>query len=278
MIDFDGFVARSNILITGGSSGIGLALARQLRSMGGRVHIAARRPDVLEGAATEVNAYRPEVLSPVTTHVCDVTSDESVQRLFDGLARDHAMPEVVVNCAGATVPARFTDTPLQSFAQTMDVNFTGAVRVCAQAVPPMIDRGEGYVLNVGSLASIVSVYGMTAYCASKFALRGFTESLRSELKPHGVTASLLCPPDTDTPMLTAERALRPPETEALSGSLKIMTPESVASAAIVGMRAGKGIIIPGFEGKTTALLQRFAPSLLEWGADRIVLKARRGND
>ena len=272
----DTFVGRSDILITGGSSGIGLALARSFQSLGGRVHIAARRSDVVRSATEALNAGDRGSLHPVVGHECDVTSAESVGALFTGMEERGATPAIVVNCAGMTVPAYFTDTTDDDFQQTMDANFNGTVRVCARCVPAMIERGEGYIVNVGSLASIVSVFGMTAYCASKFAVRGFTESLRSEMKVHGVSVSLLCPPDTDTPMLTAERKLRPVETEALSGSVSVLSSDVVAAAALKGMRRGARIIVPGTEGKTTALLQQYAPGVVEWVSDRIVMKARQG--
>lgn len=271
---FDALVARSHVLVTGGSSGIGLALAGALARLGGHVHVAARRRPELDAATA---ALRPLARAgrTVTAHECDVGSAESVAKLFEELRARGAEPSVVVNSAGVTVPGYFTATSADDFDRIMRVNYMGTVLVAAQAVPGMIARREGWLLNVGSLASLIGVYGMSAYCASKFAVRGLTESLRSELKPHGIAVSLLCPPDTDTPMLAAERPLRPYETEALSASAGVLSAEAVADAAIRGMRRREAVIVPGLEAKATALAQRLVPGVAEGVADFIVRKARR---
>jgi 3-dehydrosphinganine reductase len=98
--------------------------------------------------------------------------------------------------------------------------------------------------------------------------------LRSELKPHGIVVSLLCPPDTDTPMLAAEAALMPRETAALSKTAGVISATVVARAAIRGMERGQALIVPGLEGRFTALAQRLVPGVVERISDRIVRAAR----
>ena len=137
----------------------------------------------------------------------------------------------------------------------------------------MIERGRGQILNVGSVASLLGVFGLSAYCASKFALRVFTESLRYELKAHGVWVSLLCPPDTETPMLAAEAALEPPATALLKARAGVMSADRVAAAALDGLRRRRPLIVPGLEAKSAVLARRWFPALVEKICDRVIRKA-----
>ena len=276
MPSLDALIRNRHILITGGSSGIGLALGTAFANLGGTIHIAARRQKALERALDVIEVASGPEVTP-TAHRCDVTDPAQVDALFDALADTGATPTIVVTAAGMTIPARFTDAPPEHFDQMMQANLGGTVSVARRAIPPMVEAGKGYFLAVGSLASIIPVFGMSAYCASKFAVRGFVESLRAEMKPHSIGVSLLCPPDTDTPMLEAERPLRPPETDALSSSAQILSAEVVAAEAIRGILKGRALIIPGSTARRTALAQRLAPKLVESISDGIVKKARRGD-
>jgi 3-dehydrosphinganine reductase len=263
-----------NALVTGGSSGIGLAIARELAARGAHVHIAARRAGVLAEACKEISRVRHQSAPPPVAHVCDVASERDVAELFAALGAQHAEPGILVNSAGVSLPGYFEAIPLEEFNRVMQINFTGTLHVLKQAVPLMRARGGGHILNVGSVASLIGVFGMTPYCASKFAVRGLSDSLRSELKPHGIVVSLLCPPDTDTPMLAFEARLKPRETEALSKSAGVISAAVVAKAAIRGMERGRALIVPGLEGRFTALAQRLMPGMVERISDRIVRAAR----
>jgi len=203
-----------------------------------------------------------------------VTDAVGVRELFERLRSERASPALVVNSAGRTVPGRFVDLDLEDFESTLDANYFGTLRVLQQAVPAMIERGEGYVLNVASVAALMGVYGMAPYSSAKFAVRGLTQTLRSELKWHGISVSLLCPPDTATPMLQAEVPLRPVETEALSPSDEAVSAEFVAEAAMRGWARGRAEILPGSTARLPAALARWSPGLLEWVMDRTVGRVR----
>lgn len=265
----------THALITGGSSGIGLAIGRELATRGAHVHLAARRAAELEAAAKQVAGARQAPDQLVVTHQCDVSSQADVAKLFAELLARNCEPGVIVNSAGVSLPGYFEAIPVEEFERVMQVNFMGTLHVLKQAVPLMMARGRGHILNIGSVASLIGVFGMTPYCASKFAVRGLTESLRSELKPHGITVSLLCPPDTDTPMLAAEAALKPRETEALSKTAGVVSAELVAKAAMRGLARRQATIVPGLEGQFTALAQRLVPGVVERISDRMVSRARR---
>jgi 3-dehydrosphinganine reductase len=265
----------AHALVTGGSSGIGRSIAAELARLGCHVHLVARRPDRLLQAVDLVAAQRCASTQRIVSHTCDVSSESDVTALFAHLRTQSEEPSIVINSAGATRPGYVDALPLSAFEQLMAVNYFGTINVLKAAVPGMKTRGEGHILNVASLAALVGVFGMSAYCGSKFAVRGLTESVRAELRPHGINVSLLCPPDTDTPMLAEEVTTRPPETAALSESAGTLSPDFVAAVAVRGLQRGQALIVPGFEGRVTALTQRLAPGLVERISARIVRKASR---
>lgn len=258
-------------LITGGSSGIGFALSLHLLKMGAIVHLVGRSVPRLNEAAQRLRDLIPgRSGQTVLTHSCDVADAMQVATLFSCLGADGAMPSIVVNSAGVTHPGRFVDQDEAQFRIAMDVNYWGTVHILQHAVPWMIQQGQGQILNVSSVAGILGVYGMTSYSASKFAVRGLSLALRSELKEHGINVSVLCPPDTDTPMLREEVPLRPAETEALSPSDQAVSAETVARSTMADWSRKKAIILPGASAKIPALLARFSPGLLEWLMDRTI--------
>ena len=277
---FAALVSRSHALVTGGSSGIGLEIARGLLTMGAQVHLVGRSEARLAEAKARLASDSPDrpaggTSAAVHVHACDVTDPAQVEALFATLRAHDGLPALIVNSAGKTHPGRFVDLDIADFEATLASNYYGTLHVLKQAVPALIERGEGYILNVGSVAGLMGVYGMTTYSSSKFAVRGLTQALRAELKWHGISVSLLCPPDTDTPMLQGELSLRPPETEALSPSSEAVTPEFVARVALRQWARGKAEILPGSTAWIPAAVARLSPRLLEWVMDQTVRKVRR---
>jgi 3-dehydrosphinganine reductase len=266
----DGRLQGTRALVTGGSSGIGLAIAADLAARGIAVHIAARDRTRLDAALRTFDGAGADV----RTHDCDVASAPDVAALFARLRADGAMPDIIVNSAGISCPGYFETLPLADFDRVMRVNYFGTLHVLKEAVPHLIALRRGWILNVASVAGLMGVFGMAPYAASKFAVRGLSETLRAELKPHGITVSLLCPPDTDTPMLQADVARQPVETTALSKAAGVLSAAEVARAALAGLARGRAIIVPGRDARLTTLLLRLAPGLVERLSDRIVRRAR----
>jgi len=157
------------------------------------------------------------------------------------------VPDVVINSAGIVRPGYIQELSPVTFRRLIEVNYLGTVYVTHAAVPGMIARGSGHIVNISSEGGFLGVGGYTAYCGSKFAVRGFSEALRVELKPAGVGVSVVFPPDTDTPQLAAEKPLRPKEVEILNGG-RVLSPESVAGAIIDGISRRRFLIIPSAEG------------------------------
>ena len=134
----------------------------------------------------------------------------------------------------------------------MDVNYFGTVYVTQALVPGMIKRHSGHIINISSMAGFMGVYGYTAYCGSKFAVRGFSDTLRSELKEYHVRVSVVFPPDMDTPGLIEENKYKPALTRRFEeDNGGIVKPEDVASSVINSAARGKYIICPGFSTAAT---------------------------
>ena len=134
-------------------------------------------------------------------------------------------------------PGYFEQIPLEVFEQTMMVNYFGSLYSIKAVLPnygSQIRRGN--IVLVSSGAGLIGIYGYSAYCPSKFALRGLAESLRGELKPKGIGITIVYPPDTDTPQLAAENKIKPPETKQITATAKTWSPQAVAQQILRGGR------------------------------------------
>jgi short-subunit dehydrogenase len=128
---------------------------------------------------------------------------------------------------------------------------------------------------VSSIAGFIGVFAMTSYSASKFGVIGFSEALRSELKPCGVNVSVLCPPDVSTPMLEKSNQIKPEEAKAISAGADIMTAEAVAKALLRSMAKDDFLVIPNSSGRFTNVMKRLFPGLTEWIVDGTIRKVQQ---
>jgi len=181
-------------LITGGSSGIGLALAKEITARGGNIAILARHADALEQAAAEIAACKVNADQKVYTLPADIVDYEALSAVLTKFKAEVGVPDIVINSAGVAHPGRFTALPLEIFHWMMDVNYFGTVNVLKLLLPEIQERHSGTVVNISSMAGFIGVYGYSAYGASKFAITGFSDVLRSELKPYGVQVSVVFSP------------------------------------------------------------------------------------
>lgn len=244
------------VLITGGTSGIGLALAKQLTTEGAHVFLIARDRQRLVSATNALSQLaKPE--QQVGFIRLDVTNYPKVLKKLSKWIDKYGAPDLLINSAGVAHPGYFHDLDPQIFHWMMDVNYFGTVNVTKVIIPHMMACRSGQVVNICSEAGFVGVFGYTAYGASKYAVRGFSDALRAEMKPYGIQLSIVFPPDTKTPQLEYEEQFKPPETKAISGNSKPMTPEKVASIVIRNIKRNRYMIIPGFEGKVFYRLTSF---------------------
>jgi hypothetical protein len=141
----------------------------------------------------------------------------------------------------------------------MDIDFFGTLNVTRL---PHLKASGGRIVNVGSMAGLVGVFGETAYCAAKYAVTGFSEALRLEVEPQGVTVQLVCPGQFDTPMVEELNTYRTPENRALVGAFETMPLDQVTREVLKGIDRGDPLIIPGRIMRLSWLAQRIAPGLL----------------
>lgn len=266
--DFTG----KNVFIVGGSSGIGLAAARQLAGRGAHITIFARRLEVLQEAATEIRSARVSSEQRIEYAQLDAADPAHVQEVMRAAVSELEAPDLLINCAGRAQPSYFQSISHEQLGETLQQNLATCWNTISTLLPSM-QEGGGYIVNTASLAGLIGVFGYTDYCAAKFAVVGFSEALRSELKRYDITVSVLCPPDTETPALAAENETKPPETQAISAGMRVLSADAVATALLRGVGRGQFLILPGASTRFGAAMKRFAPRLVEWVNDRAVARS-----
>ncbi|QKJ31516.1 SDR family oxidoreductase [Mucilaginibacter mali] len=173
------------ILVTGASSGLGQATATALVAAGHTVY----------GASRSAGKNKDVSFKPLTM---DVTDDASVSAAVDTIIKAEGKIDVLINNAGNGITGPLYAMPVEYAKKQFEVNFFGVVRVCSAVLPNMIEKGEGMVINVGSLAGLFGLPYQGLYSASKFAIEGYSESLRMELRSTGVKVTVLNPGDFKT--------------------------------------------------------------------------------
>jgi short-subunit dehydrogenase len=189
-------------VVTGASSGIGLATARALAGAGARLVLVSRSESRLRDAARDVSAAGAGDRLPLVVP-CDVSDPEAVLAMAARVRRDAGPPDVVVCNAGIGHWGPVVDLPVERIRAVMDVNFFGAVHCAKAFLPAMLDAGRGTLVFVSSGFGVLPFPNSAAYCASKHALNGFAGSLRAEVEPRGVDVLLALPGGTRTAFFDA---------------------------------------------------------------------------
>lgn len=182
-------------VVTGATRGIGRAIARALLERGGRVFICARDRTDVEGT---VPSLRSEHGDRVHGTSCDVRSYDDVRSLFSEVRQTFGTLDILVNNAGIGSHSYVEHMPVEEWNATIETNLSGVFHCCREALPLMKDNGGGYIINIGSLAGKHASAGSAAYCASKFALVGFSEALMQEVRYDHIRVSLVMPGSVNT--------------------------------------------------------------------------------
>ncbi|XP_078688547.1 3-dehydrosphinganine reductase-like [Branchiostoma floridae x Branchiostoma belcheri] len=240
----------SHVMVTGGSSGIGKAVAVEAVKQGALVTIIARNEQRLLQAKKEIEQHmRDKDRQKVLCISVDISKDFSAVEKAVQQAQEKLGPvDMLVNCAGTSFASRFEDIPVDEFKQQMEVNYYGTVHATRAVISTMKYRRRGRIVLVSSQAGQIGLYGFTAYSASKFALRGFAEALQMEVKPYNIYLTITFPPDTDTPGFQTEQTFKPKETKLISETAGLYQPDYVAKRILQDASVGTFLSYIGLDG------------------------------
>lgn len=250
------------VAITGGSSGIGKALAEQLLEMGAKVATCARNQDKLY----DLQLKYPS--SPLHCIVADVSNYNDCKMFVESTIKQFGGIDILINNAGISMRALLKDADISVFKKVMDINFFGTVYCTKLALDSIISR-KGTIVGVSSIAGYRGLPGRSGYSASKFAVNGWLEAIRTELLDEGVNVMWVCPGFTRSNIRNAALNSRS-ETQGESplDEGELMSPELCATHIINAIEKKKRTLILTFKGKQTVLVNKFFPG---W-ADRLTKK------
>jgi NAD(P)-dependent dehydrogenase (short-subunit alcohol dehydrogenase family) len=246
------------VIVTGGTSGIGLAAVKALRERGCTVYALSRHGDI----------------------PCDVTDEKSVQAAVEAVLKKEGRIDILVNCAGFGISGAGELTPLEMAKRQLDVNLFGTANMVNAVIPPMRRQGGGRIVNTGSVAGFVPIPFQTWYSASKAAVQSYTMAMANELRPFGITLAAVLPGDTKTGFTAArnkiddrsnlyqgriERSVQRMEQDEQNGVPAETVGALIAKVAL--KNRVKPLYIPGFSYNLVNVLIRILPSGL---ANRLI--------
>ncbi|HAL65853.1 MAG TPA: short chain dehydrogenase [Bacteroidales bacterium] len=248
------------VVITGASSGIGRALAQEYAKRGWCIALLARNLDKLLQLKNELSEKASKILCLST----DVSKEEDCKEAIKEIIATYGRIDVLINNAGVSMRALFKDVDLDVIRRLMDVNFWGTVYCTKYALPSLL-ANKGSVVGIVSIAAYIGLPGRTGYSASKFAIRGFLETLRTENLRTGLHVLVAAPGFTATNIRsTALLADGSQQGQSPRDEGKMMTAAQVAKKVVKAIdKRKKTLILTFWEGKFTVFLQKFFPTLVE---------------
>jgi short-subunit dehydrogenase len=250
------------VLITGGSAGLGLALARRWQAAGAQVVIVGRDEAKLSTAATQLTSGLP-----VTAIAADITRDDDVRRLIDDTLQRHGRLDALVNNAGRSSRGKLLETPLADFRAQWELNFLALVR-CTQAAAPHLLQSQGHIVNIGSLAAKSASRFIGPYATTKFPVAAFSQQLRLELAETGVHVLLVCPGpiqrDDTTPRYQAEGL---PESAKKPGGgvkLKGIPPDVLAERVLRACERRQAELVIPWKARLLFAIGQLSPAWGDW--------------
>ena len=251
--------------VVGGSEGIGLAVAQALGRQGVDVAVFGRSEPKLRAAEQSLAAA---AANGSTTYAAalDVRDAGETAAVLEEAVRAVGVPDLVVSTAGFARAEWFAEAPLDNLRAMIDTNYLGTVHVCHALVPHLVAADRGTIVTTSSMAGLTGVFGYAGYSASKFAVVGFSEALRRELRPHGVHVATLCPPNTRTPGFDEENRTKPAEVLAAEEKVRTLDPDEVADYLLRRLPKRPHLVVPGFDSRLGHAVVRHLPRV----ADRML--------
>jgi short-subunit dehydrogenase len=248
--------------VTGAASGIGRALALRLARAGASLALA----DVNRAGLAETAHLLGNAGINVSTHDVDVSDRLRVAEFADEVCETHGRCNLLINNAGVGLIGNFDEISLEDFEWLMGVNFNGALYGTHYFLPMLKAESAACVVNISSIFGIIAPIGMSAYCASKFAVRGFSEVLRHELRNSSVQVLVVHPGGISTPIAVharlGEKADKQTYSDAAERFARVArtSPEAAAERIVRGIEAGKGRVLIGADARALSLIQKFFPA------------------
>lgn len=257
-------------LVTGAASGIGAALADALSERGCSLVLVDRDAQGLAAVAAKCATRGAATAS----HVVDLTDAAAIAALPKAVADRFGRLDVLINNAGVALGGRFEETHLDDFEWVLDVNLRAVVRMCHAFLPMLMARPAAQIVNISSLFGLIAPPGQAAYCTSKFAVRGFTESLRHEFAGTGLGVSVVHPGGVATSIARNARNPRRPDDPAVAETMRLaaeagriafeklltLPPEKAAAAIVGGIERRAPRIVIGKDARNAAFIQRLMPA------------------
>lgn len=244
------------VLITGASSGIGLAMANELAKQGYRLVLSARSKDLLENMVTD---YQQQYGTHAIAILQDLATPNGAEGLIQTLHDQQLHIDILINNAGFGSQGSFQDLKLADEQMMVQLNITSLITLCHGLIPGMLARGFGKIMNVASTAAFQPGPFMANYYATKAYVLSFSQALREELKQTPITLTTLCPGYTATQF--AQRA-KMEKTRLAKGFISSQSAEDVARYAIYAMQRGKNIAVPGFINRCLRRFSTLTPTLI----------------
>ena len=248
-------------VITGGSQGLGKATAKYFVELGGSVCIIARRTEILEETANEINELKLGDTQFIEIIACDTTIMDKLKPLLTEFVEKYGIPDYLLNCVGYAYANYIEKISLGDFKKNMEVNYYGQLVPILILLPYFMKEKKGHIANVSSILGYMGLMGFTTYVPSKYAVVGLSETL-------------LYPPSMDTPGFEIENETKPEECRIMEARGGIETPEDVAEIFIHGILKNKFNILPG-EAKFIWKINRYFPKIIRYWSDKSYKKARK---
>lgn len=264
-------MSRRVAIVTGGASGIGLALGRQLAAGGASVVLADRNEDALERTVAELRSAGGDVAGSVL----DVTDRQAVHTVFADVARRHGTLDLVFNNAGVGMGSEATDVTPEHWRTILDVNLHGVIHGVEAAYPVMQRQGSGHIVNTASVAGLVPMPGEVPYVTSKFAVVGLSHALRAEAADFGVRVSVVCPGVVATPIYDTSPLIGFDKDRVLAIWPKGIDPERCAARILRGVRRNQATIVVTPVAHVLWRLYRLSPSWFLRAAEIYMRRMRR---